>query len=111
VADREVALERGETALVEHLGHEAHVLDHGDRLAVAHRDAGRLLAPVLERVQPQVREMGDGLARRVDTEHTAGVVQPRSGSGIHRSILPPFRRPSSHLQASRLEGRLYHHAG
>ena len=39
VADGEVAVERREAALVEHLRDEAHVLDHGDGLAVAHRDA------------------------------------------------------------------------
>ena len=53
MADGEVAVERREAALVEHLGDEAHVLDDGDGLAVAHRDAGRLLAPVLERVEPR----------------------------------------------------------
>ena len=44
VTDREVTFERREPALVEHLRDETHVLDDGDRLAVAHRDAGRLLA-------------------------------------------------------------------
>ena len=63
VPDREVALQRGEAALVEHLGDEAHVLDDRDRLAVADRDAGRLLAAVLEREQPEVGEVGDRLAR------------------------------------------------
>ena len=55
MADGEVAVERGEAALVEHLGDEAHVLDDGDGLAVAHRDAGRLLAPVLQRVEARGR--------------------------------------------------------
>ena len=71
--DREVALERGEPALVEHLGDEAHVLDDGDRLAVADRDAGRLLAPVLEREQAEIGEVGDRLAGGVDAEDAAGV--------------------------------------
>ena len=52
--DGEMAVEGGEPALVEHLGHEAHVLDDGDRLAVADGDARRLLAPVLERIEPEV---------------------------------------------------------
>ena len=51
VADREMTLERREPALVEHLRDETHVLDDGDRLAVAHRDAGRLLASVLQGVE------------------------------------------------------------
>ena len=46
-------------------------------LAVAHRDPGRLLAPVLQRVQAEVGEVGHGLARGVHAEDTAGVVQPR----------------------------------
>ena len=57
VSDREVPLERDEVALVEHLRDEAHVLHDGDELAVAHRDAGRLLPAVLERVEPEVGEV------------------------------------------------------
>jgi hypothetical protein len=40
-------LQAGELALVEDGGHQAHVLDHGDRVTVADRHARRLLAPVL----------------------------------------------------------------
>ncbi len=54
MSDRQVALERGEATLVEHLGDEPHVLDHGDRLAVADRDARRFLAAVLQGVEAQV---------------------------------------------------------
>ena len=75
--DREVALERREAALVEHLRDEPHVLHDGDRLAVAHGDAGGLLAAVLQRVQAEVGEVGDGCAGRVHAEDAAGVV----GSG------------------------------
>ena len=71
--DREVAFERHEVALVEHLRDEAHVLDDGDRLAVADGDAGRLLTAVLERVQPEIGLVGDGLTRCVDTEDAAHV--------------------------------------
>ena len=74
VADREMALERREPALVEDLGDQAHVLDDRDRLAVAHRDAGRLLAAVLERVEPEVRQMGDRLAGRIHAEDATGVL-------------------------------------
>ena len=75
VADREVALQRGEPALVEHLGDEAHVLRHGDRLAVAHRDAGGLLAAVLEREQAEVGQLRDRLAGAVHAEDAAGVAR------------------------------------
>ena len=72
VADGQVAGERGQGAVVEHVGDEAHVLDHGDRLAVAHGHAGRLLAPVLQGVQAEVGQVRDRLSRGVDPEHAAG---------------------------------------
>jgi hypothetical protein len=72
-ADGDVTAQRGQHGLVEHLGHQAHVLEHHDPGAVADRDAGRLLAPVLERVQAEVGELGDFLARRPDAEYTARV--------------------------------------
>src|SRR5262245_15894118 len=40
--------------------------------------------------------MGDRLAGRVDTERATGVVQPRSCSAIHDSILPPSPRLPAH---------------
>src|SRR5512145_3023411 len=48
VADGEVALERGERALVEDLRDQAHVLEDEDLPAVAHRHPGGLLPAVLE---------------------------------------------------------------
>jgi hypothetical protein len=72
VADGQVALQGGEPALVEGLGDEPHVLDHGDRLAVGHRDPGRLLAAVLQGEQPEIGQIGDGLPRGVDPEDPAG---------------------------------------
>jgi hypothetical protein len=50
VADRDVPAQRAEHGLLEDLRHQAHVLDHDDLLAVADRDARRLLPAVLERV-------------------------------------------------------------
>ena len=73
MADREMTFERREPALVEHLRDEAHVLDDGDRLAVAHRDAGRLLAAVLQRVEPEIGVVRNRLAGRVDAEDAARV--------------------------------------
>ena len=73
LADGQVAVQRGQAALVEDLGDEAHVLHHGDRLAVAHGDAGRLLTAVLEGEKSEVGELGDRLARRVDAEDPAGL--------------------------------------
>ena len=77
MADREMTLERREAALVEHLRDEAHVLDDGDRLAVAHRDAGRLLPAVLQGVEAEVRQVGDRPAGCVHAEHSARVFGAR----------------------------------
>ena len=97
VADGEVALERGEAALVEHLRDQPHVLRHGDGLAVAHRDAGRLLAPVLEGVEAEVGEVGDGLTGRVHAEHAAGVADlgRRSRTSVSHAprVVNPDRGP------------------
>ena len=95
VADGEVALERGDAALVEHLGDETHVLRHGDGLAVAHRDAGRLLAPVLERIEAQIREVGDVLAGRVHAEHAAGVADRGVVHGHVHAVIVPYTGSST----------------
>ena len=76
MADREVTVERCEAALVEHLRDETHVLDDRDGLAVADRDTGRLLAPVLQRVQAEVRQVGHRLPGGVHTEDAARVSFP-----------------------------------
>ena len=75
VADREVALERVERRLVEDLRDQAHVLVDQDLAAVADRDAGRLLAAVLQGVEPEVGQLGDVLPGRPDTEDAAGVLR------------------------------------
>jgi hypothetical protein len=77
MADREVALEGVEGGLVEDLRDQPHVLVDQDLPAVAHRDAGGLLAAVLEGVEPEVGQLGDVLAGSPDPEHPAGV--PRAG--------------------------------
>ena len=76
VADREVAAQRRERALVEDLGDQAHVLVDEDLLAVGGRDAGRLLPAVLQRVEAEVGELGDVLAGGPDAEDAAGVLRP-----------------------------------
>ena len=55
----EVAAQRAQVRLVEDLGDQAHVLVDEDLLAVADRDAGRLLAAVLQGVEAEVGELGD----------------------------------------------------
>ncbi len=74
VADRQVPLERVQRGLVEDLRDQAHVLVDQDLAAVAHRDAGRLLAAVLEGVEAEVGQLGDVLTGRPDTEDPARVL-------------------------------------
>ncbi len=69
-----MALERTEGGLVEDLGDEAHVLEDEDLGAVADRDARGFLAPMLEGVEPEVRELGDLFTRSPDTEDAASVL-------------------------------------
>ena len=74
MTDGEVALERLQGRLVEDLGDQAHVLVDQDLAAVADRDAGRLLAAVLQGVEAEVGELGDVLAGRPDAEDAARVL-------------------------------------
>ncbi len=71
VPDGDVALEGLQRLLVEHLGHEAQVLEHEDLVAVADGDAGGFLAAVLQREQAVVGQLGDVFARRPHAEHAA----------------------------------------
>ena len=75
MADRQVTLERVEGGLVEDLRDQTHVLVDQDLAAVADRDAGRLLATVLEGVEAEVGELRDVLARCPDPEDAAGVLR------------------------------------
>jgi hypothetical protein len=68
-----VPVEGVENRLVEDLRDKAHVFVDDDPGAVADGDAGRLLATVLERVQPVIGKLGDILARRPDAEDAAGI--------------------------------------
>ena len=45
------------------------------RVAVADGDAGRLLAAVLQRVEPEVGQFGDLFTGRPDAEDAAGVLR------------------------------------
>ena len=75
MADRHVAVERAQLLLVEDLGDEPGVAQGGDVAALAGGDPGRLLAAVLERVEREVGEPGDVVARRVHAEHAALVAR------------------------------------
>ena len=68
VAHRALAGERPQLRLVEHLRDEAEVAHGHDVAVLGGRDAGRLLAAVLECVQAEVGETGDVGVRRVHAE-------------------------------------------
>src|SRR6266545_7699566 len=56
--DRMVARQLGQRRFAEDVGHQAHRLVNGQAAAVAGRNAGRFLAPMLQGVQSQVAELG-----------------------------------------------------
>ncbi len=74
MADGQVAVQGVQVALVEDLRDQAHVLVDEDLVAVADRDAGRLLAAVLQGVQAEVGELGDLFTGGPDAEDAAGVL-------------------------------------
>ena len=76
VADGHVTLQGGEDALGEDLRDQAHLLVDHDLVAVADGHAGRLLAPVLQRVEAEVGELGDLLVARPHPEDAARVLRP-----------------------------------
>jgi hypothetical protein len=73
--DGHVAAQRAQLLLVEHLVDEALVAHRHDVAALGCGDACRLLAPVLQRVQSEVRETGDIRAWGMDAEHAALVAR------------------------------------
>ena len=96
VADGEVTLEPRERALVEDGGDQAHVLDDGDGVAVAHRHAGRLLAAVLQGEETVEREVGHPHPGRVDPEDSAGFLHAPPILAQARAItVRPGRGPGS----------------
>ncbi len=81
VTDGVRAGEPGEDLLVEDLRDEAHVFDDRDLALVGHRDAGALLAAMLQGVEPEEGEPGDVAARGEDAEHAATVVKAIAAHG------------------------------
>ncbi len=73
--DRQVTVERGQGPVVEHVGHEAHVLHHREVVAVGCGDARGFLAPVLQGVDAEVGQVGRRLPGCVDPEHAAGLTR------------------------------------
>ena len=74
VPDGDVPLQGVQRGLVEDLGDEAHVLVDEQLLTVGGGDARRLLAAVLQRVEAEVGQLGDFLARCPHTEDATSVL-------------------------------------
>ena len=68
--------QRVQRRFVEDLRHQAHVFEDHDLRALADRNSRRLLAPVLQRVKPEVGELRDLLARRPDPEDATCILWP-----------------------------------
>ena len=92
MADRDVPAQRRQRLLVEDLRHQPEVLEDDDLAAVGDRDAGGLLAAVLQRVQAVVGELRDVLAGRPDTEDAAFLAGPVVGQEIVRLRRRPCPR-------------------
>src|SRR5215210_1862289 len=87
-------LQSRESRAVEDLRDEAHVTHRGRAFAVGDGDAGRLLPPMLEGVQPEVRALGQ-LSREL-----AGV-EPEDAARLLRFA---FRIPVVHVERTHLPG-------
>ena len=104
VADGKVARERHEGAVVEDVGHQAHVLHHGEGVAVGHRHAGRLLAAVLQGVETQVGEVGDPLAGGEHPEDATGLPGVAVAHGGQSGTATTPFRPTPTSSVGRLRG-------
>ena len=69
--DRDVAVQTAQLLLVEDLRDEAHVAQDREPPVVRDRDAGRLLAAVLQREETEVRDARNVALRRADAEDAA----------------------------------------
>ena len=100
VADRQLAAERAQVVLLEDLADEAQrALGDDVAVAVGGRDAGRLLAAVLERVEREVRQPGDVVAGRVYPEDPAFVA--RAVTVVEGLVCRHRRVPRSGLTGTR----------
>jgi hypothetical protein len=76
MTDRDMAPEGVERRLVENLGDQAHIFTDHDLRAVPHGDASGFLTAVLQRVKPEIGELGHLFPRGPNPENAAGVSWP-----------------------------------
>ena len=77
VPHRYVSLEGRQGGFIKDIGHQAHVFEYDDAVIIAHRDAGGLLATVLQGEEPEVGQLGDflpGSPNAVDAAFFAGLL-------------------------------------
>src|SRR6202035_1414125 len=87
VPDGDVALETVDDLLVEHLRDEPHLLADANLAAVADRDTGGLLSAMLQRVQAEIRQVGDVLARVEHPENATFLVEVVVVEGVHTGLI------------------------
>jgi hypothetical protein len=73
VPHRDVPAQRGQGRLIKDLGDQAHFLVDHDAVAVADRYARGFLSAMLQRVEPEVSELGYIFVRRPYTKYAASV--------------------------------------
>jgi len=109
VADAEPPAQGGEGGLVEDLGDQPHVLEHGDPFPRGDRDAGGFLAAVLESEEPVVGQLGHVLGWGEDPEDTTGVLRAVvDGIEIERQSAIRSEHRLSLSRARRENGLLTH---
>ena len=102
---REVALQRREVVLVEHLGDQTHILVNVCALPVTGGDPGAFLPAMLQGEQAEERQASHVAARRIQAEHPAGFFQRivllrRQAFGIKH-----VPAPTRHHQPARYQSR------
>ena len=111
VPDRQIAAERAQVVLLEHLVDEPHRALGDDVAAlVGGRDPGRFLAAVLERVQREVRQAGDVVPGAEHAEYAALVARSvapfeiRVGCGHRTASLATATRETGEPEPSNAIG-------
>src|SRR5207302_5642917 len=103
VSQRQVAGQPFERGLVEGLRHQAHVLVHSQLASVGGRDAGALLAAVLQRVEAEIGQVRDVITRRLNGEEPAFFVHALIAEPVtpdQNGVSQACRRLSSGMRIS-----------
>ena len=99
VPNRQVPRHAIQHLLIEHLADQAHVFMEAHPGALKDSDAGRLLPPMLQGVEPEVGEVGNGLTRSHHGEDAASFL--RFVRTFFARWVPPIRGGLEWLQGAR----------